>query len=175
MQETRGKANRIWWAERWLKTIESMRIDGIRLGKGRVYAMSGQISKICIDRSHVECTVVGSRVDPYTISIDFRTPDEAAKKRIIKSLKSEPITIARLVAGDLPFEVEEAFRVEGLDFFPGGRIAPGKYDMTTKCSCPDYANPCKHVIAALFILGEEVARRPAFLLELRGIDIEELL
>lgn len=174
MQEPRGKTNKIWWAERWHKTIEAMRTDGARLGKGRMYAMGGQISKICIDRSHVECVVVGSRPELYTVSIDFRVPDAAQKKRIIKKLKAEPITVARLVAGDLPFEVEEAFRQEGLDFFPGGRIAPGKYDMTTKCSCPDYANPCKHVIAALFILGEEVSRRPQFLLELRGIDIEEL-
>ena len=53
-------------------------------------------------------------------------------------------------------------------------LAPGKYDMTTKCSCPDYANPCKHSSAVLLLLGEEVARRPATLLELRGISLEEL-
>ena len=46
--------------------------------------------------------------------------------------------------------------------------------MTTKCSCPDYANPCKHAAAALLILGEEIARRPMTLLELRGILMEDL-
>ena len=46
--------------------------------------------------------------------------------------------------------------------------------MTTKCSCPDYANPCKHSSAVLLLLGEEVTRLPASLLELRGITLEEL-
>ena len=46
--------------------------------------------------------------------------------------------------------------------------------MTTACSCPDYANPCKHSAAVLLILGEEIARRPATLVELRGISMEEL-
>ena len=46
--------------------------------------------------------------------------------------------------------------------------------MTTACTCPDYANPCKHVLAALLVLGEEIARRPLTLLELRGVEEEEL-
>lgn len=46
--------------------------------------------------------------------------------------------------------------------------------MTTSCTCPDYANPCKHSSAVLLVLGEEIARRPATLLELRGLTMEEL-
>ena len=82
--------------------------------------------------------------------------------------------IARLLADDLPTEVDALFRAEGYTLFPGGRLAPGKYDMTTSCSCPDYANPCKHSCAVLFLLGEEIARRPTTLLEVRGISLEEL-
>ena len=47
--------------------------------------------------------------------------------------------------------------------------------MTSACSCPDYANPCKHVLAALLVLGEEIARRPSTLLALRGIWPEDLV
>ena len=82
--------------------------------------------------------------------------------------------VARLLADDLPTEIGLLFRTEGYDLFPGGKLGPGKYDMTTKCSCPDYANPCKHAAAALLILGEEIARRPMTLLELRGISMEDL-
>ena len=43
------------------------------------------------------------------------------------------------------------------------------------CSCPDWARPCKHLVAVLLILGEEVARRPATLLALRGVDLDDLV
>ena len=81
---------------------------------------------------------------------------------------------ARLLADDLPSEVEGFFRDEGLELFPGGKLAPGRYDVTTKCSCPDYANPCKHVTAVLLLLGEVIERRPLVLLEMRGIAEDEL-
>jgi uncharacterized Zn finger protein len=82
--------------------------------------------------------------------------------------------VARLLADHLPMEVEELFRREGCSLLPGGKLGPGLYDVTTKCSCPDYANPCKHSSAVLMILGEEISRRPQALLELRGIMMEEL-
>ena len=73
-------------------------------------------------------------------------------------------------------EVEEIFRKEGYDLYPGTKLLDSrKYDVVTACSCPDYANPCKHVFAAMVILGEEIARRPSLLIELRGISMEELV
>ena len=123
---------------------------------------------------HVEAQVVGTRPDPYRVTIDFRVPEGAAREAIVARIKGEPMLAARLIADDMPTEVEQAFRDCGLDFFPGGKLAPGVYDMTTACSCPDYANPCKHVSAVLLILGEEIARRPMTLLELRGIAEEDI-
>ena len=84
------------------------------------------------------------------------------------------MVVARLLADDLPTEIDSIFSREGFHLLPGGKIGERRYDMTVSCSCPDYANPCKHTCAALLILGEEVARRPATLLELRGIGMEEL-
>ena len=172
-QESRTDSGRSWWAKRWLATLEAMRLGG-RLGRGRNYALSGQVTSMRIEGPRVEATVVGTRADPYAVSIVFRTPGDAAHARIVAKLRAEPMLVARLLADDLPTEVEALFKVEGLDLFPGGKLDPGRYDKTTKCSCPDYANPCKHVAAALLILGEEIARRPATLLELRGITMEEL-
>lgn len=147
---------------------------GARLGRGRNYAASGQVVSMQISGPHIEAQVVGTRPDPYKVTIDFRTPEGAARERIVAGLRAEPMLVARLLADDLPMEVEELFRREGLDLFPGGKLGPGKYDMTTSCSCPDYANPCKHSSAVLMLLGEEVARRPSTLLEFRGIAMEEL-
>lgn len=172
-QESRTESGRSWWAKRWLATLEAMRLGG-RLGRGRNYAMSGQVTSMRIEGPRVEATVVGTRPEPYAVSVDFRTPGDTAHGRIVERLRGEPMLVARLLADDLPTEVEALFRAEGLDLFPGGKLAPGRYDMTTACTCPDYANPCKHVTAALMILGEEIARRPLTLLELRGIQVEEL-
>lgn len=173
-QESRSGALRVWWHRKWLEIVEGMASGG-RTGRGRNYAMSGQVVKLEIRGPHVEAAVVGTRERPYEIALDFRAPEGDARKRIIEELKREPMAVARLLAGDLPTDLELVFRHHGYELFPGGRLEKGKYDMTTSCSCPDYANPCKHVSAVLIVLGEEVARRPLTLLELRGIEVEELL
>lgn len=172
-QEMRAGAGRSWWSMRWMKRLEGMGL-GSRLGRGKNYALSGQITEMRIIGPRVEAAVVGTRSEPYRVEIDFRLPDEEAHRRIVSAIRSEPMLVARLMVDDLPTEIEAIFLDEGTDLFPGGKIAPGKYDMTTRCSCPDYANPCKHTAAVLLILGEEIARRPATLLELRGISMEDL-
>ena len=180
-QESRAGGGRTWWARRWLEKLEGMGL-GARLGRGKNYALSGQVTELRLEGPHVSATVVGSRIDPYAVTIDFREPDETAHDRIVARLRAEPMLIARLLVDDLPTEIESVFKEEGCDLFPGGRLPdlpgdkPGKrrYDMTTRCSCPDYANPCKHSSAVLLILGEEIARRPMTLLELRGITLDEL-
>ena len=172
-QEPRGSVGRSWWSKRWTQSLEGMGL-GARLGRGRNYAMSGQVVEMTLQGPHVSATVVGGRPEPYEVTVDFRAPEGAARRRIVSALRSEPMLVARLLADDLPTEVEGIFRGEGYDLLPGGKLGPGRYDVTTRCSCPDYANPCKHSSAALLILGEEVARRPMTLVELRGISAEEL-
>lgn len=173
-QEPRGgTSSRSWWARRWQQILEGMGL-GARLGRGKNYALSGQVIELAIAGPHIEAQVVGTRRDPYHVTIDFRTPNDEARERIIAALRAEPMWVARLLADDLPTEVESLFRKESLTLFPGGKLASGKYDMTTACSCPDYANPCKHSCAVLFLLGEEIARRPATLLEIRGISLGDL-
>ena len=180
-QEPRAGAGRSWWAKRWMQTLEGMGL-GARLGRGRNYAMSGQVVEMRMEGPRVTALVVGGRPDPYRVEIAFREPPDAARARIVARIAGETTLVARLLTDDLPTEVEQAFRDEGCCLFPGGRLPddpddpPGKrrYDMTTSCTCPDWANPCKHSTAVLLILGEEVARRPAALLELRGIGMEEL-
>jgi uncharacterized Zn finger protein len=172
-QEQRSGAGRSWWQKRWLAVMESMGL-GARLGRGRNYAVSGQVTMMRLTGPCVEAEVVGTRPEPYRVTVSFRTPDDTAAREIVRRLRAEPMLVARLLADDLPTEIEAFFRESGYHLFPGGKLAPGRYDMTTRCSCPDYANPCKHSSAVLLLLGEEIARRPATLLELRGICLEDL-
>jgi len=172
-QEPRAGSGRSWWERRWTEALERMNLGG-RLGRGRNYALGGQVTDLGIVGPLVTAHIVGARENAYEATATFRIPEGATRSRIVAALKAEPMLIARLLADDLPTEVEAIFRQEGFDLFPGGKLGPGQYDMTTHCSCPDYANPCKHTCAMLVLLGEAVAHRPATLLELRGIRMEEL-
>ena len=173
VQETRTGAPRPWWARKWLSSIEPAGFGG-RLARGRAYAISGQVEEIEIKGPEVSAKVVGTRPDLYLVSLTFKAPEPDALSRIARAIAAEPILAARLFADDLPTEIESIFRSEGCNLFPGGRLPEGGYDMTARCSCPDWAKTCKHVCAALLVLGEEVARRPLTLLELRGLVPEDI-
>lgn len=151
---------------------------GPRFGRGRQYAVSGQVTELVVDGGHVDCTVMGSRPEPYRASMDFTM---VRTDRIANALKGDPMLLARLLTDDLPLEVEALFRDEGVPLFPVagplGKGADGRstYDVRMHCGCPDWARPCKHLVAAMLLLGEEIARRPATLLALRGVDVNDFV
>ena len=173
-QLQRPGSARSWWFAKWLEAVELMGFDG-RTARGRSYAVSGQVMELEVQGSRVRAKVLGARTEPYLVELRFTPLEPTAHRRIVSKLRGEIMLLSRLLAGELPLDVEKMFREEGAQLFPGGRIAPGRYDVTIGCSCPDWANPCKHSCAVMLILGEEVARRPLILLELRGIRVEELL
>ena len=179
-QDLRTLARGTWWARRWIAALEAMRL-GARFGRGRQYAVGGQVTDLVAEGSHVSASVVGSRPDPYRVTFDFTAAEGAARERIAEAIRSQPMTLGRLLAGDLPVEVGELFRAEGIPLFPQaeprGKTPEGRriWDVSMRCSCPDWSRPCKHMAAVLLLLGEEVARRPAALLALRGVDVEELV
>ncbi len=160
---------RVWWSRRWTEVLENFRL-GARLGRGRNYAVSGQVSSLTIRPGFVEAAVQGSDKEPYTSDIRFRAVEGEAKARIIELLRRRPMMIARLLVCDLPDEVEAFFRAEGCPLFP-----KREHDLTSRCTCPDYANPCKHLAAVYYLLGEAITKNPLILLELRGISRADLL
>ena len=179
-QDLRTLARKDWWARRWIAALEAMRL-GPRFGRGRQYATAGQVTELMLDGPHVEATVVGSREAPYRLTLDFTAATGAAQERIAAAIAAEPMLLGRLLTDDLPSEIETLFHAEGLPLFPQaapvGTDPSGRpvYDVKMHCSCPDWARPCKHLVATLLLLGEEIARRPSTLLSLRGIDVEDLI
>lgn len=160
---------RVWWSRRWTEVLENFRL-GARLGRGRNYAVSGQVSALSILPGQVVAAVQGSNKEPYESVILFRTVTDEAKARMIQTLRQRPMVIARLLVSDFPFEVEALFKAEGCPLFP-----KRENDLTSRCTCPDYANPCKHLAAVYYLLGEAITKNPLLLLELRGITRAELL
>lgn len=167
-----------WWARRWVASLEAMRL-GARMGRGRQYAIAGQVTDLVIEGPHIEARVTGSRPDPYHVTLDFTAVPDGSRAEA--ALRAEPMLLARLLADDFPTDVEELLREDGVPLFPKaapvGTNAEGKpvYDVKMHCTCPDWARPCKHLVAVMLLLGEEIARHPAALLALRGIEVEDLV
>jgi len=165
----RGAFGATWWGRRWMQTLESFGMES-RLTRGRSYARGGQVLSIDIGSGSIQAAVQGSRPKPYTIKITLATLDDAGWKRVQEALQSEPLLTARLLAGEMPEEIEAVFKKAGSPLFPE-RIK----DLSANCSCPDSANPCKHLAAVYCLLAEEFDRDPFHLFVLRGRDRETLL
>lgn len=168
-QSKRGKFGESWWAKRWIAVLESFNI-GARLGRGRTYARSGQVLSINIEKGLVKASVQGSRSTPYAVTMKVTPISKADWLRLAKALSSQVIFAAKLLAGEMPQDIEDAFKGAGLSLFPE-RLK----DLKTDCSCPDWSNPCKHIAAVYYLLGEEFDRNPFLIFELRGMSREELV
>lgn len=165
----RGEFVKHWWAERWIKALERL-VDAGRLRRGRSYARSGQVLSIDEKEEGIQAKVQGSRSTPYKITINLHPLTDAQWEAVIDALAERAIFTAQLLAGEMPQEIEEAFAAAGVSLFPDKRD-----ELETDCSCPDWANPCKHVAAAHYILGEQFDEDPFLLFRLRGRSQEQII
>ena len=165
-QSKSGAFGTSWWAKRWIAVLESFDI-GARLGRGRSYARKGQVTAITIGPGKVTAKVQGSMPKPYAVTIEI--PKLGAKdwEKLVRELNAQAVFAAKLLAGEMPQDIETAFAKAGLSLFPKSLKEIG-----TDCSCPDYSNPCKHIAAVYYLLGEEFDRDPFLLFRLRGMDRE---
>ncbi|WP_425058860.1 hypothetical protein SCACP_35110 [Sporomusa carbonis] len=164
-----GKAAKNWWTKRWISVLESFSL-GARLTRGRSYARQGQVLSVEIAKGSVLATVQGSRVKPYKIKINVKTLSDAEWQKALAVLSGQAIYAARLLAGEMPADIEQVFAQAGVSLFPNR-----ENDLETACSCPDWSNPCKHIAAVYYVLGDEFDRDPFLIFKLRGMDREELI
>lgn len=163
-----GEIGKTWWSHRWIETLESYGWSN-RLERGKRYARMGQVVSFKLSRGKVDSLVQGSMPKPYRINITVNTLPEAKWKVIAASMASKAIFASKLLAGEMPQNIEEAFSSSSVALFPT------KKEIKAECSCPDYANPCKHIAAVYYILAEEFDRDPFMMFLLRGQNKEELM
>lgn len=165
----RGQFGQNWWATRWISALEKL-LDKGRLSRGRSYARKGQVLSIKEELGGVTAKVQGSSRRPYKVTIDLTHLKDEQWDKVIAQLAEEAMFTAQLLAGEMPPEIDSVFRAAGVSLFPDKRS-----ELHTECSCPDYANPCKHVAAVHFILGEQFDEDPFLLFRLRGRTQEQVL
>jgi len=150
----RGAIGEQWWSRRFIGVLESLGMSG-RLARGRNYARAGQVIGFELTTGYVTAQVQGSRPRP---------------ERAEQALAAQALFRAKLLAGEMPHEIEDVFAACGTPLFP--RSAR---DMEMSCSCPDWEVPCKHLAAVCYVLAEAFDDDPFGMLAWRGRSREKLL
>ena len=165
----RGCIGETWWSRRWVAVLESFNL-GARLTRGKSYARKGQVISIDITPGIVQARVQGTFSEPYRVSIKLKPLSEDQWAKAVLAMAKKAVFSARLLSGEMPQNIEEAFSDSGASLFPakGG-------DLKTDCSCPDWSNPCKHIAAVYYLLAEEFDRDPFLIFKLRGKAREEII
>jgi uncharacterized Zn finger protein len=164
-----GEFGKNWWAKRWLLAMERL-MDGARLQRGRRYARMGQVLSMNESNGGLVARVQGSRPAPYKVTIRLEPLSDEQWEKVLDVLVERAIFSAQLLAGEMPANIEEIFSAAEVSLFPtrGG-------DLLTECSCPDWANPCKHIAATHYILGDRFDEDPFLLFRMRGRSQEQIL
>lgn len=161
-----GDANvpgqREWWAQRWVDVLESFGWRR-RLERARNYVREGRVLKLEFNGPKVVARVQGTAEQPYKVSLALDSFTDEQWGFVVEEMSQRAIFAAKLLAGEMPQNIEEAFTASGLSLFPFS-----KFDIHSRCSCPDPVNPCKHIGAVYYLLGDYFSQDPFILLQLRG-------
>jgi uncharacterized Zn finger protein len=168
--------SRTWWGRRFLAALEEFS-DPARLGRGRSYASGGRILEYTVTNGRVTARVRGS-VNPYfgvykepiyQTTIQIIPISEADWSLAVARLVSRADLVTRLLLNEMPETIEETFGALGLHLLP-----QSARDFITDCSCPDWANPCKHIAGVFYLLASSLDQDPFLLFELRGLSRSDL-
>jgi uncharacterized Zn finger protein len=171
-----AKFTRTWWGERFINALEEFTDSG-RLQRGRSYANNGKILNFEIEENHITARVRGS-VNPYfgvykepvyDISIQITPIAKKNWDQVLQKLSVKASIVSRLLLNEVPENIEDSFAELNLHLLPHSRK-----DFTTKCSCPDSANPCKHIAGVYYLVASQLDHNPFLLFELRGLTKTEL-
>lgn len=168
-RSARGAIGEHWWSRRFLGVLESFAL-GSRLTRGKNYARRGQVLSLTVAPGMVSASVQGSRAKPYKVMIALPTFSELVWAKVEVSLAEQAIHSARLLAGEMPGDLEEVFTAAGAPLFPRQ-----VQDLNMSCSCPDWEVPCKHLAATFYLLAESFDDDPFAILLWRGRGREALL
>ncbi len=162
-----GKFGSTWWGNQWLEAFNNIS-DSNRLPRGRTYANNGSVRDITIEGNRVQASVQGSRL--YKIDITIPKFDAQEQKKIVTLLSERPDLLSRLLNRELPQEVYKICADQDVQLFPRRWN-----DIKASCSCPDYAMPCKHLAAIIYLIANEIDKDPFQIFDLHGFDLPSAL
>ncbi len=170
------KFSRTWWGQRFISALETI-MDSGRLGRGRSYARGGKVKEFKINKGQIDAKVRGS-INPYfgvtkeplyKTTVKLKPIAANDWQKVIQKIATKAGFVSKLLMNEMPDNIEDAFAAASAHLLPHSR-----HDFETDCSCPDYANPCKHIAGVYFLVAAELDRNPLLLFELRGLTLPEL-
>ena len=158
-----------WWGTAWNNNLESYADYSNRIRRGSAYVKNGMVLDLQINVGVVTGLVQGSGRSPYKVIIKIdKLPDNKWNK-IVELCSHKIVNMAELTRGKFPEELAELFLRQGQGLFPSPK------EIHLDCSCPDWADMCKHVAAVLYGIGARFDQDPLLFFKLRDIKFEELL
>ena len=164
-----GEPGATWWSRRFIELLESFGL-GSRLERGRGYARGGQVTELEVEPGIVLAKVQGTRYTPYRVRIRARLLSEHQWRRAEKAMAAQALPLAKLLAGQMPRDVEDVLAASKLTLFPASYE-----ELKASCDCPDAESPCKHIAAVLYLLAERFDADPFLIFTWRGRPEDELL
>ncbi len=168
--------SRTWWGQRFIAALERF-TDTARLGRGRSYARNGRILDYKLVKGTVTAKVRGS-INPYfgvyeeptyKTTITIKPISATNWTKVIRQIASRADLVTQLLMNEMPDTIEDVFATLDLHLLPHSQS-----DFTTKCSCPDYANPCKHIAGVYYLLASDLDQDPFVMFELCGLSRDDL-
>jgi uncharacterized Zn finger protein len=156
-----------FWGKSWCENLERYSDFASRLPRGRSYIRNGSVVDLKIGKGEVAAMVSGSEL--YTVKIKVMPVKASRWQSICRDCAGSIDSLVELLRGRLAKGVMERVCSKGDGLFP----APEEIKLS--CSCPDWADMCKHVAAALYGVGARLDEKPELLFVLRNVDEKELL
>ena len=158
-----------WWGKAWNKNLEMYADYSNRIGRGRSYVRNGAVLDLKLEKGLARALVQGSRSKPYKIEIKVSPLAPDKWENILNLCRHKIDSLAELVEGKFPRELAELFTAGGDGLFPTAQ------EINFNCSCPDWADMCKHITAALYSIGARFDEDPTLFFKLRNIEFDRLL
>ena len=164
---SRGAIAKTFWGRAWCDNLERYSDYANRLPRGRTYVRNGSVIDLQIGEGEVQAQVVGSSL--YKVVVTVAAVPDTQWRAISAECAASIDSLVELLQGHLSKAVMERICRPGTGLFPAPR------EIKLSCSCPDWAEMCKHVAAVLYGVGARLDHSPELLFRLRRVDVEDLV
>lgn len=154
-----------WWGNRWLQSLTHIDYEN-RIPRGASYARSGAVSEVKVTRNIIKAKVQGRRVRPYTVSLIIPPFFSEEIDRLVDKIIACPEIVSKMLKHELDPAVLDIASECGLKIFPEKWT-----DFKMQCNCPDWAVPCKHIAAVIYMLSREIDNNPFVVFQIHNIDL----